>query len=79
MQTESVSNSAPYSAKGVPDATPAFQMRAPSQCSAIPCRAVSSRRPCSTSSGWTAPPPRLCVCSTLTALVATVPQPAGRR
>ncbi len=64
---------------GTPDATEAFQIRAPSQCSAMPCRWVSSRSACRSASGCTSPPARLWVCSTLTALVATVPHPAGRR
>ena len=77
-QTERVSNCAPYDDRGVPVATAAFQMRAPSQCRATPWEDVRVRSASSAASGWTAPPPRLWVCSTLTAWVATVPQPAGR-
>src|SRR5947199_4085306 len=76
--TDSVSNSRPYRSSGTPSATEACQIRAPSQCSASPCPSASRRRLSNVDSGSTAPPPRLCVCSTATARVATAWYPAGR-
>ena len=77
-QTDSVSNSRAVVRQRVAGGDEAFQMRAPSQCSATPWPSTSARSSCSTASGCTAPPPRLWVCSTQTAAVGTVPQPGGR-
>ncbi len=70
-QTASASVSAPYASSGVPVATCAFQIRAPSMCSAQPTPSAQARSACRSASGSTAPPAKLWVFSTETAVVRT--------
>ncbi len=70
-QTASTSATAPYSRSGVPVATWAFQMRAPSMCTRAPTPVAYSRRSRRSPSGSTAPPAKLWVFSTEIAAVGT--------
>ena len=70
-QTEIVSKYFPYSANETPDATWAFQMRAPSKCKANPSSSAPVRRAAISEIGCTVPPPKLCVFSTAIAVVET--------
>ncbi len=54
----------------MPAATEAFQIRAPSRWTATPASRDQSHSFCSSSSGCTSPPPRLCEFSTAIAAVA---------
>ena len=62
---------APYSARGVPVAMWAFQMRAPSTCTPTPTPVAYSRRSWRSCNGSTAPPAKLWVFSTEIAAVGT--------
>ena len=53
-----------------PEATAAFQIRAPSRCTATSASRDQLQSFRSSSSGWTRPPPRLCEFSTAIAAVA---------
>ena len=70
-QTAIVSATAPYDANGVPVATWAFQMRAPSTWTPHPSPSASERSRSRSFSGSTVPPAKLWVFSTETAVVRT--------
>ncbi len=70
-QTAIVSATAPYDASGVPVATWAFQMRAPSTCTPQPRSSASVRSSSRSASGSTVPPAKLWVFSTEIAVVRT--------
>ena len=70
-QTLMVSKCLPYSAHETPDATWAFQMRAPSRCIAIPRAWAADESFAISSIDCTVPPPKLWVFSTAIALVET--------
>ena len=69
--TDRTSATAPYSRSGVPVATWAFQIRAPSRCTRAPAAVANSRRSRRSASGSTAPPAKLWVFSTEIAAVGT--------
>ena len=69
--TARASVAAAYSASGVPVATCAFQIRAPSMCTEIPTVSAQTRRACRSASGRMVPPAKLCVFSIATAVVRT--------
>jgi len=70
-QTAITSATAPYSRSGVPVATWAFQIRAPSTWMPAPASVANSRRSRRSDSGSTAPPAKLWVFSTAIAAVGT--------
>ncbi len=70
-QTDKTSATAPYSARGVPVATCAFQSRAPSRWTRAPAPTANARRSWRSSSGSTVPPAKLWVFSTEIAAVRT--------
>ncbi len=70
-QTASTSAIAPYSASGTPEATCAFQIRAPSRWMRVLDESAHARSSRSSSTGTTAPPAKLWVFSTDTAAVGT--------
>ena len=75
-QTLMVSKCFPYSENETPDATWAFQMRAPSRCIAMPRAWAADESFAISSIGCTVPPPKLWVFSTAITLVDTKYGPA---
>ncbi len=69
--TDITSTHAPYDASGTPVATCAFQSRAPSRWTPTPTESAQARSACRSASGRTAPPAKLWVFSTETAVVRT--------